>query len=687
MKKSFPTTRLYLFVALLFTVVLSCKASRAEPAAPAEINTLISQIVFFEQAPELQRSGAAVPVEFGTALQPGDIITTSVDSSCEIQLEGLGRLLIENGSTVALDGLRPAEQRGAVSLLRGSVVAKINKLTNSDDFVIRGPAAVAGVRGTEFSVALRESGDLEVDVREGIVSVFPDFLIVAGLHPAAELVGIETPARLELAELAELPQLSAGEGITIPEAAYQDAEAEFRAAPASEPAETLRLVRSKTPRSRPAVLKPALPDAPSTALTSSSEPLQPVPTTDATGSEAAVLTPPPAAKPAVVAITDSPAAAQPARAAPVVAAPATAEVKPAAPVPPPAKIIQRPGYSISIQPTAPPVAYEAPGRQFPRPGFPRPMRISDEVRRPMTDRNYGFNLINIGPDTARARFQDGRAVVDVLRKPDAAWAVLLEGTAPLQTYQTGRLYALEFTGWSMRDSFDIELHFKEFGTDHDGDGNAYSTYHDTQPIRLSPEPQRYRVFYYHRGPTDTTGSFSFLLGGQTGSARIQDVEVSELFAFEKQGPWRFDLVNGAFDYGVAGWDPLLWKGEGAVDFLRMPFMVRNGIMEFQAEAARPEFWHAQLVQWVSLKKDQVYEIEFDALYEGGGEFSVECITFKDKIYMCSPRMILEPGERGWTRYVMRFTCMENAIKSRFQLNFGLVSGRFLLDNVRIREVQ
>jgi hypothetical protein len=80
----------------------------------------------------------------------GDFISTDPGSFLELQMKNSGNLLkiSENTSFTVVESGEAGG--GSFELTYGRVRAKVDKLFNQENFVIRGPSVTAGVRGTDF---------------------------------------------------------------------------------------------------------------------------------------------------------------------------------------------------------------------------------------------------------------------------------------------------------------------------------------------------------------------------------------------------------------------------------------------------------------------------------------------------------------------------------------------------------
>jgi hypothetical protein len=110
-------------------------------------------------------------------LVEGDWLKTKDDSKCEIKLDDGTLLKLESNTFI---GLGEFDYEGGdktlLQMLEGSVLMKITKLGDGDEFGVDAVSAVAGVRGTEFKVTVTPGGNdkkdsvVEIEVLEGKVA-------------------------------------------------------------------------------------------------------------------------------------------------------------------------------------------------------------------------------------------------------------------------------------------------------------------------------------------------------------------------------------------------------------------------------------------------------------------------------------------------------------------------------------
>lgn len=101
--------------------------------------------------------------KIGQLLTKNDLIKTE-NGTVTLQLKNGSAIRLRQFTTVTFSNLEE------VSLPHGQILVSVKKLDNQTDFRINTPTAVAGVRGTMFSVTSVDNGT-EVSVLEGAVEV------------------------------------------------------------------------------------------------------------------------------------------------------------------------------------------------------------------------------------------------------------------------------------------------------------------------------------------------------------------------------------------------------------------------------------------------------------------------------------------------------------------------------------
>ena len=111
----------------------------------------------------VERAGTRVPASVGTTVRQDDVIVTGADGAVGITFADDSRLSIGPDTTLAIErfAFNPTTHEGTheTSLRRGTLAAVSGKLArqSSDAMKVRTPAAVLGVRGTEFAVRAGEA--------------------------------------------------------------------------------------------------------------------------------------------------------------------------------------------------------------------------------------------------------------------------------------------------------------------------------------------------------------------------------------------------------------------------------------------------------------------------------------------------------------------------------------------------
>jgi hypothetical protein len=131
---------------------LLCVAVEAGAADIGQIKVAKGQVT-------IERGGRVVPAQVGVRVQEGDVVKTGPDGSVGITMRDDSLLSAGPGSVLALDrfAFDPATQRGRfdTSLNRGTLALMSGRIAKQspDAMTVRTPAAVLGVRGTNFVVS------------------------------------------------------------------------------------------------------------------------------------------------------------------------------------------------------------------------------------------------------------------------------------------------------------------------------------------------------------------------------------------------------------------------------------------------------------------------------------------------------------------------------------------------------
>ena len=135
--------------AMLVAVSLFAGAASAQEAGHVKVSRGTVQI---------ERSGQKLPATVGAVVQAGDVVTTGPDGSVGITFLDNSLLSAGPNSVLAIDRFTfdPTTHQGAFesSLQKGTLAVVSGKLAKAspDAMKVKTPAAVLGVRGTEFLV-------------------------------------------------------------------------------------------------------------------------------------------------------------------------------------------------------------------------------------------------------------------------------------------------------------------------------------------------------------------------------------------------------------------------------------------------------------------------------------------------------------------------------------------------------
>lgn len=127
-------------------------------------------------------------LEVGTALSEKERIKTEKSSTVDVQI-GQSVLRIKEKSEVILQTIFKDKSTGiestSLELTVGMVMAKPKKLVKGESFLVKTPTAVAGVRGTMFTVESTPERNTRVSVVDGKVSVSKRIIAIENLEESA----------------------------------------------------------------------------------------------------------------------------------------------------------------------------------------------------------------------------------------------------------------------------------------------------------------------------------------------------------------------------------------------------------------------------------------------------------------------------------------------------------------------
>jgi uncharacterized membrane protein YgcG len=172
------------FVLLIFVLVffqLSGYAQDEDSNMMSDFEAMVIKkkgTVEYKEADDWWKFWAWASLEVGDELKDGDVLKTGNQGIVELEFVNGSRVLIGENSNVGIvfDGdkgeKRSYLRRQSLKLELGQVWVKtIDSLSEITRFKVRTPNAVAGVRGTLFSVSFNDEEVSKLSVKEGKVSI------------------------------------------------------------------------------------------------------------------------------------------------------------------------------------------------------------------------------------------------------------------------------------------------------------------------------------------------------------------------------------------------------------------------------------------------------------------------------------------------------------------------------------
>lgn len=154
-------------------------------------------IVFAQGDAKIIHGGQEVPAAVGLVVTENDQIKT-MDGSIDLQTKSGSAVRIRPFTTITVARLSAGEGETRLGLEHGGLLANVKKESNSESFNVVTPTAIAGVRGTTFSMEVDNGEQPVVRVLDGSVALAPHI-------PAMENMTQEqiqaNPALTQLAEV------------------------------------------------------------------------------------------------------------------------------------------------------------------------------------------------------------------------------------------------------------------------------------------------------------------------------------------------------------------------------------------------------------------------------------------------------------------------------------------------------
>jgi hypothetical protein len=130
-------------------------------------------IVFASGNAMIVRDGKEVPAKVGMVVNENDVLKTT-NGTVDLQTKNGSAVRIRNYTTVTISklyGEGSADTR--LSMQHGALLASVKRKSGNENFTVSTPTAIAGVRGTTFSVDSNEGEPTRVKVLDGSVAMSP----------------------------------------------------------------------------------------------------------------------------------------------------------------------------------------------------------------------------------------------------------------------------------------------------------------------------------------------------------------------------------------------------------------------------------------------------------------------------------------------------------------------------------
>lgn len=135
----------------------------------------VGRVLSIEGAPQVERSSNMLELRKNDPLFIGDIVRTG-SGRAKIMFEDQSLMTLDRNTDLKITNYlfqkKQQKREGMLDLLQGRVKALVGQFFSSrEDFRVRTPTAVAGVRGTHFLVEVNGADESNVTVFSGAVAV------------------------------------------------------------------------------------------------------------------------------------------------------------------------------------------------------------------------------------------------------------------------------------------------------------------------------------------------------------------------------------------------------------------------------------------------------------------------------------------------------------------------------------
>ena len=182
MKRNNRTNKLLL--GLLVSVVVAVSASNCDKKAGSTAKSMV--IVNTTGAAVVVKAGQEMDAKVGMLVAEKDVIKTQ-KGMVDLQTKSGSAIRVKEFTTMTVAGLFGGKSKETkLSMQHGSLMANVDKRANDESFKVTTPTAIAGVRGTTFTVESNEGEPTRVKVINGKVEMAPRFKALETLDATQE---------------------------------------------------------------------------------------------------------------------------------------------------------------------------------------------------------------------------------------------------------------------------------------------------------------------------------------------------------------------------------------------------------------------------------------------------------------------------------------------------------------------
>ncbi|MBN2736937.1 MAG: PEGA domain-containing protein [Spirochaetales bacterium] len=167
----------YNFTMMIFCLtiifIVQCGPEQKPQVPSVLINSAV--VTYISGNVEYRSNDSWEEAKLDMKLYPGDVLRTGFLSYCELKIDGLADLRIQEETIIGISSLEKSSdnQKARFDLDIGAVIFKVQSIIGNSEFEVRSKAAVCAIRGTEFGASVALNGDTSFFVKKGVITTFP----------------------------------------------------------------------------------------------------------------------------------------------------------------------------------------------------------------------------------------------------------------------------------------------------------------------------------------------------------------------------------------------------------------------------------------------------------------------------------------------------------------------------------